>query len=159
MHSEICEACERKGGTRYITACPFGVAEPTSLDYSEEKLFESILHDENLYRISGGGVTFSGGEPLLQAEELIPVLERLKGKGINIAFETTLVAPLGRLGKVKEFVDLYIVDVKLQPQMLLNNTAYIKSLIKSLGVLRDNNIIFRLVFVDEVWENREKVKD
>lgn len=159
ISSEICKACVRIGGVKPITACPFGVTEPTSSDYSVDELYESILRDENLYRVSGGGVTFSGGEPLLQAVGLSPLLERLKEKDINIAFETTLVAPPDCLGIIKNNIDLFIIDVKLQPQMFLNSQNYIIKLLNNLDVLRNYNTIFRMVYVDEVWTNRQEVTE
>ena len=159
VSSAICEECERNGGTRKINLCPLGVAESTSTDFSAEEMFEYVLRDENLYNISGGGVTFSGGEPLLQAEGLVPLLCKLKERNISVALETTLVAPSDCLEKIKEYVDIFIVDVKLQPQMLLNSPNYIRRLLDSFDVLRDYCKIFRMVFVDEVWANKMKVTE
>jgi pyruvate formate lyase activating enzyme len=60
-----------------------------------------------------GGVTFSGGECLLQVNELLPVLQSLNKLNIHIAIETSLFAPLSNLLIALEHVDLFYVDVKI----------------------------------------------
>ena len=155
--SKICEHCERNNGNLAITECPFGVLEPTSFDYSFDKLFKLILHDENLYRKSKGGVTISGGEPLLQADGLIPLFKQLREEKIDIAIETTLIVPTSNLKKICTLVDLFIVDIKLQPQMMLNDTSYIKRMHDHLEIIKNKNSIFRMVFVNEVWPRRKMV--
>lgn len=60
-----------------------------------------------------GGVTFSGGEALLQIDALIPVLIGLHNSGVHIAVETCLFVPEKNLQAALEFVDLFYVDVKI----------------------------------------------
>lgn len=60
-----------------------------------------------------GGVTFSGGEPLLQMEALVPVCERLKEEKVHIAIETSLFCPPQQLRLAMEMVDLFYVDMKI----------------------------------------------
>ena len=110
--SELCNPCVRLNGVRSIHSCPYGVAEPAFHDYSPEKLLEILLKDNELYKESHGGVTFSGGEPLLQSEELVNLLNLLKGFGIHIAIETTLFASTEALAVVLPYVDFYIIDLK-----------------------------------------------
>jgi pyruvate formate lyase activating enzyme len=81
-------------------------------DISLEKLESEILKDEPFYK-TGGGVTFSGGEPLLQIKALEPLLESLKNKNINICFETSLFVPQDYLEISKMFADEFIVDIKM----------------------------------------------
>lgn len=56
--------------------------------YSPEQLAESVLEDSVYYRVSGGGVTFSGGEALGFASYLSKVLELIKKEGIHVAVQT-----------------------------------------------------------------------
>ena len=156
IHSKLCVSCERNGGNQTISLCPFGVCEPTSHDYSVSELFEILSKDFDLMRSSGGGVTFSGGEPLLQIDALEPLLELLNNEGINIAFETTLTTNVESVEKAVNYADTMIVDVKLQPQHpLYNNKSYIKRLSNMLNICRENNqhVIFRLVFTDDMLNN------
>ena len=150
--SQLCAPCERQDGTRSIQSCPYGVVEPTSYDYSTEELLEILLKDKELYKESHGGVTFSGGEPLLQSEELVTILSKLKGLNVHIVLETTLVASEKAINLVLPYVDLYIIDLKLQPQMKLSDRSYLGSIKNKLSLMRDKQKCFRLVFVDEVFD-------
>lgn len=60
-----------------------------------------------------GGVTFSGGEALLQIDALIPVIIGLHNSGVHIAVETCLFVPPKNLQAALEFVDLFYVDTKI----------------------------------------------
>lgn len=60
-----------------------------------------------------GGVTFSGGEALLQIDALLPVINRLHNSGVHIAVETCLFVPEKNLQAALELVDLFYVDVKI----------------------------------------------
>lgn len=155
--SHICDPCERRDGTRSIHSCPYRVAEPTSHDYTTEEILAILLKDKELFKESHGGVTFSGGEPLLQAKELSLLFDKLKELKIHIAIETTLVASEQALGFVLPYIDYYIIDMKLQPQMKLSDKSYLLSIKKMLSLMREKQKCFRMVFVDEVFDNQEKV--
>ena len=81
-------------------------------DISLDKLEQEIIKDKPFYE-TGGGVTFSGGEPLLQINKLEPLLKSLKNKNINICFETALFVPEKYLKKAKKYGDEFIVDIKM----------------------------------------------
>ena len=81
-------------------------------DISLEKLEQEILKDKPFYE-TGGGVTFSGGEPLLQINNLESLLKSLKNKKINICFETALFVPEKYLKIAKKYSDEFIVDIKM----------------------------------------------
>ncbi|MDK2875370.1 MAG: pyruvate formate lyase activating enzyme [Methanothermobacter sp.] len=72
---------------------------------------EVILRDLDYYSSTGGGVTFSGGEPLLQADGILSVTRRI-GE-VPAAVETSLFAPGEAVEKLKGEVDLFLVDVKI----------------------------------------------
>lgn len=75
------------------------------------ELVSKVLRNKPYFRRSGGGVTFSGGEPLLQASFVIEVAKRLKEEGIHIAFDTAGVG-LGSYEEVLQYIDLVILDIK-----------------------------------------------
>ncbi len=75
-----------------------------------EKLIENILRYKNYFGESGG-VTFSGGEPLLQPEFLIECLKLCKKYNINSAIDTAGVG-IGHYEEILELVDLVILDIK-----------------------------------------------
>ena len=76
-----------------------------------EVLAERLLQDADLFRDSGGGVTFTGGEPLCQADFICEVMDRIEG--IHKAVETSGHASEETFLKVLEKVDLVLFDVKL----------------------------------------------
>lgn len=147
----------RKGGPDPIKCCPFGIVEPVQKDYSVESLFNEITRDKLLYKESGGGVTFSGGEPLLQAQELKPLLESLSAESIHIAFESTLIAPKETIVMIRDYVDLLLLDIKLQPEMMLNNSEYLKKIRIGLEILNDLPVVYRLVYVDSLYEKQSEL--
>ena len=156
IESKFCEHCERNQGDVSIEKCPFGVVEPTSKDYAANELLEILLRDRSLYEETHGGVTFSGGEPLLQAEATLILLKKLKENSINIIYETTLMAPKDNFLLVLPYIDCLIVDIKLQPQMMLDNQEYHKHII-STRHLWDGQIIFRMVFVEDMLLHKKEI--
>ncbi len=60
-----------------------------------------------------GGVTFSGGEALLQMSSLVPVCEALHDKGVHIAVETCLFVPTDNLQLALNYIDFFYIDMKI----------------------------------------------
>ena len=79
-------------------------------NYTPKELADRILRNRN-YLIHGGGVTFSGGEPLLQSEFIIEVCKILKKENIHIALDTAGVGN-GNYADVLKWVDLILFDIK-----------------------------------------------
>ena len=77
-----------------------------------DRLENEIVKDKPFYE-TGGGVTFSGGEPLLQIDKLEPLLKSLKDKNINICYETALFVPEKYLKTAEKYGDEFIVDIKM----------------------------------------------
>ena len=77
---------------------------------SVDELVEKILHNKEYFG-DDGGVTFSGGEPLLQSDFLINVCKKLKEYDINIALDTAGVG-MGNYEELLKYIDLVIFDVK-----------------------------------------------
>lgn len=152
ISSHLCEPCVRSGGTRQLEDCPFQVSKSVSRDYSEQELYEVLIQDKDQFCIEGG-VTFSGGEPLLQTIQLIPVLKQLKEEHIHVSFETTLVVSTESIEMLLPYVDLFIVDLKLQHEQKLP-VDYQAIVCKNLDVIRNvgKDVTFRLVVVPSILE-------
>lgn len=151
VKSDFCDGCKINGGERDVLHCPFNCAKPIYYEYSTKELLIELERDIDLFKRSVGGVTFSGGEPLLQSPNLINLLRLLQGHGVDICFETTLVAPNKNIMDILPFASKFIVDIKLQPEMLLYNQEYLDNLSNILNNIRDKtNLGFRLVFVDSI---------
>ena len=76
-----------------------------------ETLFRKILRFRPYFQRSGGGVTFSGGEPLLQPGFLLEMLKRCKEEGIHTCIDTAGVG-LGQYDEILRYTDLVLYDVK-----------------------------------------------
>ena len=73
---------------------------------------EELLEELPYYRESGGGVTFSGGECMLQLDFLEKVLRRLKEKGIHTAVDTAGNVPFEDFERILPYTDLFLYDMK-----------------------------------------------
>jgi pyruvate formate lyase activating enzyme len=81
-------------------------------EYSIEELQSIVAKDRDFYEESHGGITLSGGEVMLQLEEVKTLLKKLKQENYHIALETTGSYPLSSLKQVVEDVDLFLMDFK-----------------------------------------------
>lgn len=100
-----CQACVR--------ACPENAWVMYGMDMTADQLAAEISKDEIFYFHSGGGVTFSGGEPLNQAAFVAAVLEKCQTHGIHTAMETSLYAPWEQVLLVLPRLNFLFADVKL----------------------------------------------
>ncbi|MCJ7625906.1 MAG: glycyl-radical enzyme activating protein [Anaerolineaceae bacterium] len=95
-----------------VDVCPEGVFEPVGVEISVGDVVTELLKDEVFYQTSGGGVTFSGGEPLYQAGFVRQVAERLKNAGIHTALDTAGDVSWCRFEEVLDVIDLVLYDIK-----------------------------------------------
>lgn len=85
----------------------------TGRDVIVEEVMEEVLKDIAHFRRSGGGLTLSGGECLMQPEFASALLQAAKDAGITTAIETTSFAPFEIIeDKILPFVDTYMMDIK-----------------------------------------------
>jgi pyruvate formate lyase activating enzyme len=77
-----------------------------------EDLVEEVLRDRVFYMESGGGVTFSGGEPMRQPEFVLACLAELKRHGVHTAVDTCGLADEDALMKAADLADLFLFDIK-----------------------------------------------
>lgn len=80
--------------------------------YSDEQLYNEIIKDKDYYG-TDGGVTFSGGEPLLFLHDLSDLLKKLNEDTISVAVETGLFVPGENLSSTLEYIDYFYVDMKI----------------------------------------------
>ncbi len=86
---------------------------PLGRQVDTEGLMDEIVRDVPFYDESGGGVTFSGGEPLAQPEFLIAMLDRCGRRDIHRAVDTCGYAPRETLLEVARRTDLFLYDLKV----------------------------------------------
>ncbi len=113
--TEICKNAftdKCTGCGKCTKVCEKGAKIISGEEMSSERIFDIIKKDKEFYNTSGGGVTFSGGEPLLQSDFLVEVLKMCKAENIKTAIETAANVNWSIFEKVLPFVDLVICDVK-----------------------------------------------
>lgn len=97
-----------------VRACPGRGLRVIGRYYSVDELLDILLRDITFYQTSGGGVTFSGGEPTLDMEYLSIILRKLKEKGINTAVQTNGKFPWEKFKtQILDFLDIIMIDLKL----------------------------------------------
>jgi pyruvate formate lyase activating enzyme len=92
--------------------CPQDALRADARPYTPEQLTDLLLRDEGYYRNSGGGVTASGGEPLLQAAFVQALFTALKQKDIHTALDTAVRMPWHTIEPLLPCTDLFLVDLK-----------------------------------------------
>jgi pyruvate formate lyase activating enzyme len=93
-----------------ITVCPRNLRRFAAVEWESEALAEKLLKNRTFYENYGGGVTFSGGEPLAQHEFLFEVMQNLKP--VHVAIETAGHVSPEIFNKALKFADLIIMDIK-----------------------------------------------
>lgn len=143
--------------------CPNNAREYVGQDITPEELMKEIVKDMVFYEESGGGVTFSGGEPLLHADFLSVVLKSCKEKGINTAIETSGYAPWESFEKILDKVDLFLYDLKLMDNekhkkyMGVGNEVILSNLKKLSS--RGANIFARMPIIAGVNDDEEYINE
>jgi pyruvate formate lyase activating enzyme len=84
--------------------------------WTPEALLAELLRDRAFYDSSDGGITLSGGEPLLQQPFSLAVLQLCKEAGLHTAIETALLSPWNRIAELLPWLDLVMMDLKLMDE-------------------------------------------
>ena len=164
------EECQPFG--RCLHICPNDCLNLCGEEYTSEDLAKKLLSYRKIFEVCGGGVTFSGGEPLLQWEFLSDVIDRLQG--ISIGIETCGFASEEIFRKMVEKVDFVYMDIKLfdgelhkkytgvDNEIIKRNFKFLQSsptryavrtpLIKGITDTRENLLSIREFIGDSVWE-------
>ena len=95
-----------------LEACPTRAIGREGSEMTVEEVLAEVLKDEAFYRQSGGGVTFSGGEPLLQIEFATALARALHESGVSVAIETAAAIPGERFRAFLREIDYVHIDLK-----------------------------------------------
>lgn len=131
----------------------YGNDEIFGYEISLKNLEKELLKDEIFYSLNDGGVTFSGGEPLIQINNLEPLLKSLKEKNINICIESALFVPINLLKVATKYIDEYLIDIKILDKEECKNILKgdIETYYNNLNYLfsGNRNITFRIPLINE----------
>lgn len=115
-HVFLRDDCLRCG--KCAEACYSGALTVSGKIMAAQEVAAEIEKDEMFYENSGGGVTFSGGEPLLQAEFLREVMAICKNRGYHCAVETAGNVAWSEYEKIIPYTDLFLYDIKAVDEAL-----------------------------------------
>lgn len=126
-----------------ITYCMYEARDTAGKEYTVDEVLKVVLQDRVFYKQSGGGVTVSGGEPLMQIDFVEELLRRLKEEGIHTAVDTCGAVSFDVLERIAKYTDLFLYDIKLMDDKKhkeyigVSNKLIIDNLIK-LSKIHDN---------------------
>ena len=141
--------------------CLSNARELVGKDITVKNLMSEIIKDEVFYEESNGGVTFSGGEPLMHADYLNNVLMLCKDKGIHTTVDTSGYAVWEQFEKIVDNVDLFLFDIKH-----MNNEKHLEYIGASNFVILENlkklsqrgcNINIRMPIIAGVNDDDENI--
>lgn len=101
-----------KGCMKCAEICVSGAVVEYGKDYSADEILQEILKDRELYEKTGGGITLSGGEPMLQPEFAFELLKKAKDTNLNTALDTCGYAKWQSYEKILPLVDMVLYDLK-----------------------------------------------
>lgn len=144
---EVCYAEAREIAGREVTAT---------------QVMAEIERDIAFYEESGGGVTFSGGEPLLQQDFLLALLHACKEKEIHTAVDTCGSSTWETLDSIREHVDLFLYDLKLMDDARHRKFTGVSNevILRNLQALsqRGHNIILRVPIIPGINDDDENIR-
>lgn len=132
------------------------------LEYTPEQLSEEIIRYKSYMDFSGGGVTFTGGEPLLQAEFILEVAKLLKKQDVSIAIDTSGFVWNDKVKEVLDYTNVALLDIKNFDPMVYKNVTGVSlsPTLKFLDQLKEKNITtwVRYVLVPGLTDNLDNMK-
>ncbi len=150
----FCGACEK--------VCPSDALELIGKELNVASVLAEVRKDKAYYRNSNGGVTLSGGEPLLQVDFARGLLQALKQEGLHTAVETCGYVDFACFLQVNDLVDVYLYDLKIYDETLhkqytgASNKLIIENL-KKLDAL-SAHIMLRCIMIPGINDRQEHIQ-
>lgn len=152
MKRNLCVSCGK-----CALSCPSGALELCGKSATSAEIVQTALRDLDFYKQSGGGITLSGGEPLMQYEFALEIMKDAKFRGLHTAIETSGYCERD-LKDIAQFTDLWLFDIKLSDDE--NHRKYtgvsIVPILKNLKALNDMGakIVLRCPIIPDINFNQ-----
>lgn len=151
LHRASCTVCGR-----CAELCPTGALELCGKTQSVDEVITAVLRDIPFYQTSGGGITLSGGEPLMQYDFSMRLLKEAKNYSIHTAIETSGYSAYD-LREIGSYIDLWLYDIKLidEADHICYTGVSNRSILRNLDVLSRSgaSIILRCPIIPDVNMN------
>ena len=154
----LCRQCGK-----CVEACVSGAREWMGKEVAAEDVMDIVRRDMAFYRRSGGGVTFSGGEPLSQPDFLECLLKKCRWLGLNTAIETCGYFSWKRCREIIALTDLVYLDIKhMDPERHIELTGVSNGVIIRNAVNIDAQnipLIIRIPIVPSLNDSVETIRE
>lgn len=169
-----CQLVEADGSRRYkrencrlcqscVQACPTGALFLEGKETDAQEVLKELLQNRVFYKNSGGGVTVSGGECLMQAEFVGEILAGLKRERVHTIVETSGCGRRQDLLKLAEYADLFYYDYKLADEALFRRYTggELRVISENLCALRKktDRIVIRIPMIPGITDTEENVDE
>ncbi len=133
-------------------------------EVKEEELIENILNAKNYIMNGNGGVTFTGGEPLLQVDFLINVCKKLKENNIHIAIDTAGNFDKNdiKVNELMDYVDLFLLDIKhidndIHKSLIGIENKKILEFAKYIANEKNKKVWIRIVYIPNITDKEDSI--
>lgn len=152
----LCENC--------ISQCYYNARKLVGIDYSVDEVLEKVMKDKAYYETSGGGITFSGGEPFLQSKGVKEIAKKIKAAGFTVLVETCGQAPLENIKECLPYIDMIYFDIKhMNAKKHKELTGYTnEKIIENLLWLEQNfkgSLTIRYPYIPGCNDKKEDIKE
>jgi len=131
--------------------------------YSVKELMSELVRDRVFYDESSGGITFSGGEPLIQHKFVSECLKECKIVGLKTAIDTSGYVPIEAFKSVYDYTDIFLYDIKLinDDQHLKFTNVSNKLILKNLQELTSlgNKVVLRIPLIPDITDTKKNLSD
>ena len=154
----LCTLCEK-----CIEACPAESRKLIGKPITAQELMEVICRDRVFFEESGGGITFSGGEPLAQAEFLEGVLASCKAVGLSTAVDTAGYVSVSVLKRIAKLTDEFLFDLKMMDDTKHRYFVGVgnETILRNLSILASEhrNITIRIPLIPGVNDDEANLEE
>ncbi len=151
--------CDRRG--ECVQACPTGARQLAGRRMTVPEVVREVAKDQVFFDQSGGGVTLSGGEPLMQPEFAEALLVALRERRIRTALDTCGLAQPEVVERIQPYVDLFLYDLKVMDQATHLKYTGVKNelILRNLAWLADagSSVIVRLPVIPGVNDGADNL--
>lgn len=146
-----------------MDTCYFDAIVRYGNEMTSEEVFEKVKRDKMFYDSSGGGVTVSGGEPLIHIDFLTELFTLCRQEGISTCIETCGMVPSSSIERIADLTDMYYFDIKcidtvIHKQYTGADNMQILTNARLLAE-RGETILFRQPFIPGVNTSEERIRE